>query len=110
MKLFNIIAYWFNIKTGESRTNKNWMYLKVGNSYDEVYKWAQENKKEFYFRFDDVYEPGEVNDSNLKFDFSIQEVSDIFVKDINNNEYRIKSDIVSRIETKKIEILLNKKE
>lgn len=107
MKVFSIIPYWFNKDTGETRVNKKWIYIKTANSYNELFEFAENHKEDFFFRADSVFKPNEINESNLKFDFSIKEISDIMVTDIFNNEYRVKLDIISRIEIKRIEVPIN---
>jgi hypothetical protein len=104
MKIYSIIPYWLNGKTGETRTNKEWLYFKIANSYDEVYQWALTNKDEIFFRADYVYKPNEIDETDLNFDFSIKEVSDILINDLEKNEYRVKLDLFSKIEIKKIEV------
>lgn len=106
MKIYKIIGCWINTQTGESRTNPNRLYLRVGTSYDEIYNWAQKNKKDFSFRYDEVFNPSEINENNVKFDFSVQELQHLYVHDIKNNEYKAKIELISRIEIKQIEIPL----
>jgi len=104
MKIYSIIPYWLNGQTGETRTNKEWIYFKIANSYDEVYQWTLTNKDEIFFRADFVFKPNEINETDLTFDFSIKEISDIIIKDLAKNEYRVKLNLFSKIEFKKIEI------
>lgn len=104
MKIFNIIGYWINTKNGESRQNTNLLCLRAGSSYDEVYKWAQQNKEQFFFRYDEVYNPSEINENNVKFDFSVKEIHEMYIKDIYDNEYKTQIDLIAKIEYKKVEI------
>jgi len=104
MKLFCIIPYWLNKESGETRINKRWLYLRAANSFNEINEWAKNHKEEFFFRADNVFKPNEIDETNLNYDFSIQEISDIFVFDLKENEYRVKVEIVSKIEMKKVEI------
>lgn len=104
MKVFKIIPYWINTENGEIRENKSSVYLKVGNSYEEVFNWAKENKKDFSFSFLEVYNSEEIKENNLKYDFSIQECKDLLINDILGNEYKLSVKLVSRIEIKKIEV------
>lgn len=103
MKIFNIIGYWINTKNGENRQNNNLICLRIGNSYDEVYKWAQQNKEKFFFRYDEVYNPSEINENNVKFDFSVKEIHEIYLKDISDSEYKAQMKLVAKVEYKKIE-------
>jgi len=107
MKLFSIIPYWLNSKTGETRVNKKWIFLKVGQTLTEVQEWAKNNKGEIYFRPDDVYRPEDIDESNLKFDVSVKELKEGFVSDTNDTEYKIAYDLISKIEIKRIEIPIN---
>ena len=104
MKIFKIIPYWINTENGEIRTNKDCVYIKIGNTYDEIFSWAKDNKKDFSFNFLDVYDSKEIKENNLKFDFSVQECKDLIANDILANEYKLSIKLVSRIETQKIEI------
>lgn len=107
MKLFSIIPYWLNAKTGETRVNKQWIFLKVGQTLTEVQEWARNNKAEIYFRPDDVYRPDDIDESNLQFDVSVKEMKEGFVSDTNGTEYKIGFDLLAKIEIKRIEIPIN---
>ncbi|WP_291637294.1 hypothetical protein [Clostridium sp.] len=109
MNIFNIIPYWIDVEKGETYLNSNWAYLKIGKDYDDVYKWAQENKDKIYFDIDERKEVGDADDSKFKFEFSIKEIENLYLMDTNSNEYRIELDIVAKIEIKRIEIPINSK-
>lgn len=104
MKLFSVVPYWLNAKTGETRVNKKWIFLKVAQSITEVQEWALKNRGEIYFRPDDVYNPDDIDESNLKFDVSVKEMNEEFVTDTNGTEYKIRFDLISKIKVERIEI------
>lgn len=106
MKVFSVIPYWIDTQTGETRSRKIWLYLKIGRSYDEVYKWAQNNKERLNFSFQDVFDMKDIQESSLRFDVSVREEKDIILTDIDDNEYRVEIKPVSKIQIQRIEIPL----
>lgn len=103
MRIFNIIPYWIDKNSGEIRSKKGCLFLKIGNTYEEVYNWANSNKKLFSFSFKEVYDTKEINENNLQFDFSVEESNSYLVSDINNVEYKVQLKPIAKIEIKKIE-------
>lgn len=107
MKIFSVIPYWLNAKTGETRVNKKWIFLKIGQSVTEVQEWALKNRGEIYFRPEDVYTPEDIDETNLKFDVSVKELKEEFFTDANGDEYKVGFDLISKIQIKRIEIPLD---
>ena len=103
MRIFNIIPYWIDKNSGEIRSKKECLFLKMGNTYEEVYNWANINKKLFSFSFREVYDAKEITETNLQFDFSVEESNNYLISDINNIEYRVQLKPIAKIEIKKIE-------
>lgn len=106
MKVFNIIPYWIDTKTGETRARENWIFFKMGETYDEVYKWAKANKDKFNFEFTEVFQTKEIEESSLKFDFSVKEEKYMFLTDTEDNEYKIQLKPIAKIQIQRIEVSL----
>lgn len=106
MKIFNIICYWTDIEKGINHYNPDWMFLRIGDSYEEVYAWAKENYRKYYFKPNIPMISDKVSETNLKYNFSVKEIDSISILDLSEIEYKANLKLVSKIEIKKVEIPL----
>lgn len=106
MKAFQIIPYWTDTIKGANYVDTNNFCLKVGSSYEEVYQWAKSNTKQFHFKPDQL--PSELQQSGtLQFNLAVKEVDMIILQDISGIEYRADIKLISKIETRRIEVPLD---
>lgn len=106
MKVFQVIPYWTDTITGANYVNSNNYCLKVGSSYEEVYQWAKINTKQFQFKPDSSMSEAKLAGS-LQFDLAVKEVEMISLHDIADVEYRVDVRLISKIETRRIEVPLD---
>lgn len=106
MKVFEIIPYWTDTINGTNYVNSNSFCLKVGSSYEEVYQWAKRNTKQFHFKPDYLLNESQLTGA-LEFNLTVKEVEMISLLDISDIEYRADVKLISKIETRRIEVPLD---
>jgi len=106
MKIFQVIPYWTDTINGANYVNSNNYCLKVGSSYEEIYQWAKINTKHFHFKPDYLMNEAQLAGS-LQFDLAVKEVETIILNDIADTEYRADVKLISKIETRRIEVPLD---
>ena len=106
MKVFQVIPYWTDTITGANYVNSNNYCLKVGSSYEAVYQWAKINTKQFHFKPDYLMSEAQLAGS-FQFDLAVKEVEMIILHDIADTEYRADVKLISKIETRRIEVPLD---
>lgn len=106
MKIFQIIPYWTDAITGKNYVNSDNFCFKVGSSYEEVYQWSKNNTKRFYFKPDYLINESQLA-GELQFNLAVKEIELIILRDISDVEYRADVKLISKIETRRIEVPLN---